>query len=344
MLGLETQHACEAIVRTTAPTHLVPLLAAAFEMPQLQRELHNKLQAGVFVTAIDALRERLSAVDCWIAYSEVLEAIEQAQQVLQNEEQRRSMGTFQDGGAYDVGATVRQAAEAIANGGSGVDVDVALVSALLEAMPAEALKAEVKRALAQRLTERRSPSARGVLSSALGASQKPPQPKGQALSPRSALSNLRTHPPTGFRLHGSWSKPDELAVAAAELIPLDALAFERVLGTGGEANIYLATCRGVSVAVKVASGACVPSWRREAALLTRISHPNLLGCVGVIYEPPTFGLVLEYCSGRDLSYALNKPTPPGFVMRISSDVSAGMSHLHDHEIIHRVSSGAWWRL
>ena len=298
VLGLETQHACEAIVRTTAPTHLVPLLAAAFEMPQLQRELHNKLQAGVFVTAIDALRERLSAVDCWIAYSEVLEAIEQAQQVLQNEEQRRSAGSLHGGGAYDLGATVRQAAEAIADPAS--DVDVSLVSALLDAVPAETLKAEVKRALAQRLTERRGPSegALGVLSSALGASQKLPKPKGQALSPRSALSNLRDGSSAALSMQGSSSKPlaistDELTVAAAEQIPLEALAFERVIGTGGEANIYLATYRGASVAIKVASGACVPSWRREAALLTRISHPNLLGCIGVIYEPPTFGLVLS---------------------------------------------------
>ena len=298
VLGLEQQHACEAIIRTTAPTHLVPLLAAAFEMPQLQRVLHNKLQAGVFVTAIDALREQLSAADCWVTYSEVLEAIEQAQQVLQNEEQRRSAGSLHGGGAYDLGATVRQAAEAIADPAS--DVDVSLVSALLDAVPAETLKAEVKRALAQRLTERRGPSegALGVLSSALGASQKLPKPKGQALSPRSALSNLRDGSSAALSMQGSSSKPlaistDELTVAAAEQIPLEALAFERVIGTGGEANIYLATYRGASVAIKVASGACVPSWRREAALLTRISHPNLLGCIGVIYEPPTFGLVLS---------------------------------------------------
>ena len=58
--------------------------------------------------------------------------------------------------------------------------------------------------------------------------------------------------------------------------------------------------------------------------------------------PPSFGLVLEYCGGGDLSTLLSKgeALPPGFTLMAASGVAAGMAHLHGRGVLHRDLKGA----
>lgn len=77
----------------------------------------------------------------------------------------------------------------------------------------------------------------------------------------------------------------------------------------------------------------------QVELLTRLRHPNIVRCLGVLIEPPTIGLVLEFISGHDLTRALRKPTPPGFALGVARGVACGMEHLHSRGILHRDLKG-----
>lgn len=82
--------------------------------------------------------------------------------------------------------------------------------------------------------------------------------------------------------------------------------------------------------------------RAQVLALTKLRHAHIVSCVGVLVEPPTFGLVLEYCSGLDLRTTLRKcSTPAGFVLRAASGVASGMVYLHSKGILHRDLKGAW---
>ena len=59
----------------------------------------------------------------------------------------------------------------------------------------------------------------------------------------------------------------------------------------------------------------------------------------MVVEPPSYGTVLEYCEGGDVSSAQRRGTPPGFVLRIGLGVAAGMVHLHQKGILHRDLKG-----
>ena len=59
--------------------------------------------------------------------------------------------------------------------------------------------------------------------------------------------------------------------------------------------------------------------------------------MGCVIEPPTYCLVLEFCSGRDLFHALRDPTRDfdGFWERVARGVAAGMAYLHSRNFMHR---------
>eukprot|EP00965_Chrysotila_dentata_P134978 4464489-Pleurochrysis_carterae.AAC.1 len=74
-------------------------------------------------------------------------------------------------------------------------------------------------------------------------------------------------------------------------------------------------------------------------MLASLRHPNVVRYLGAVVEPPTYCLVTEYCDGRDLHAALQVPIPPGFVLRVSAGVAAGMLYLHKNKVIHRDLKG-----
>ena len=81
------------------------------------------------------------------------------------------------------------------------------------------------------------------------------------------------------------------------------------------------------------------SFLSQVELLTRIRHPNIVRCLGVVIEPPTIGLVLEFISGLDLTHFLRNPTPAGFTLTVSHGVAKGMAHLHHLGVLHRDLKG-----
>lgn len=54
-----------------------------------------------------------------------------------------------------------------------------------------------------------------------------------------------------------------------------------------------------------------------------------------VQEQLTYCVVLEYCDGGDLHQALQRPTPPGFFLRVAGGVATGLAFLHGRGIMHR---------
>ena len=117
------------------------------------------------------------------------------------------------------------------------------------------------------------------------------------------------------------------------------LRFIKRIGQGSAGTTYLADWSGQQVAVKVASITEIglEGWRTEVQALQKLHHPNIIRLLGSVYHPHplTFCLVLEYCTGGDLSTALCKATPRNFFWHVSISIAKGLQYLHSRDVIHR---------
>ncbi len=124
----------------------------------------------------------------------------------------------------------------------------------------------------------------------------------------------------------------------------DRYRFERELGRGGMATVYLAedTKHRRSVAIKVlrpeiASGIGAARFLREIAITSRLTHPNLLtlhdsGEIdGLLYY------VMPYLEGETLRARLDREKQLSLEesLRIFRDVAAGLGFAHRRRVVHR---------
>lgn len=121
-------------------------------------------------------------------------------------------------------------------------------------------------------------------------------------------------------------------------ISLYDVEFHQRIGRGSAGTTYIGKWMGQKVAVKVASvnEFGVEGWRNELASLKLLHHPNIVRFLGAIHNqtPLTYCLILEYCNG-DLSAALEKSTPAGFVVKVALDIANGLHYLHQKKLMHR---------
>jgi tetratricopeptide (TPR) repeat protein len=121
---------------------------------------------------------------------------------------------------------------------------------------------------------------------------------------------------------------------------------EETLGRGGAGVVYrafdLKLQRPVAVKALNTSPAGpdqgVERLRREAALLSRLAHPNIVGCYDLGEEAGQPYLVLEYVAGctlRDLLEAHDAPFPLETANHIIGEVLAALSVAHQAGVIHR---------
>lgn len=241
--------------------------------------------------------------------------------------------------------------------------DIEVLSSSLVALPAETIKRSLL-SLLQRRSCRISSEAKNVEIKALEVAKMMDNPRVADNAPDMQLSQtLRSVQPVrpaagqGKATAGSVapvakSGPDRAmpmglpysGVNLAPLVPpdlvisLSELAFIRQIGHGASARCYeaqWASSGSSTVAVKVSSVGADNVWLSEASLLQRLRHPNVITLLGLVIAPPTFCLVLEYCAGGDVFEACQRPTPPGFTMRVARGVAAGMAYLHRKGVIHR---------
>ncbi|MGE0709310.1 MAG: protein kinase [Planctomycetota bacterium] len=119
----------------------------------------------------------------------------------------------------------------------------------------------------------------------------------------------------------------------------------RKLGQGGMGSVYLAdkldTKETVVVKFLAPEQAQNPTWRgrflREAHVLQRIAHPNIVGIHSVEGDSDQPHIVMEFVDGEPLDAALEQREmfPAMEAARISRDIAEALGHAHAAGVIHR---------
>ncbi len=121
-----------------------------------------------------------------------------------------------------------------------------------------------------------------------------------------------------------------------------------VIGRGGMATVFVGRARGAGgfarlVAIKRAhrhvrdDAALAASMKREAGLVARLHHPNIVRVIDVVVEDEDLVLVLDYVEGGSLSELLARAAAGGLVdgrarvrvfVRVLLDAAAGLDAAH----------------
>ncbi|KAF0126218.1 MAG: protein kinase [Elusimicrobia bacterium] len=117
------------------------------------------------------------------------------------------------------------------------------------------------------------------------------------------------------------------------------------LGEGGMGVVYEAWDRQLSrkAAVKrmhswlKANAEAYAGFRREAQLVAKLRHPNIVGVQGIIEEGGEVFLVFDYVAGRSLSDIIDerKTLPLKDCKEIMKGVCAAVDYAHGEKVIHR---------
>uniref|UniRef100_A0AC35TS71 Protein kinase domain-containing protein n=1 Tax=Rhabditophanes sp. KR3021 TaxID=114890 RepID=A0AC35TS71_9BILA len=132
------------------------------------------------------------------------------------------------------------------------------------------------------------------------------------------------------------------------------IAFLNSIGEGAFGKVYKAiyTRNGLeqqTVAVKTlpldSARDCQMGFEREAALMNKYPHPNIVSLLGVVFEPTANFIVIELMEGGDLKTFLRECRPRSIdrIMNIDMydlniichDIASACAHLEKHRLIHR---------
>jgi serine/threonine-protein kinase len=119
-----------------------------------------------------------------------------------------------------------------------------------------------------------------------------------------------------------------------------------VLGEGGMATVYKAydTRLEREVAIKVIRREAFPPeemdmllkrFEREAKMLGRLSHPNIVGVIDYGEHEGSPYLVMVYIPGGTLKQRLGQPMPWREAVRILLPIAYALKYVHEHNIINR---------
>ena len=110
------------------------------------------------------------------------------------------------------------------------------------------------------------------------------------------------------------------------------------VGEGQFSYIWKGMIYGVlPVTVKISRPMCARQ-SHEAAMLLRLSHPNVVQLYGVCSTRVPLYTVLEFTKhGRLLEYLLNEGSTLQFsqLINLAQQVASGMAHLEEHRYVHR---------
>jgi serine/threonine-protein kinase len=134
-----------------------------------------------------------------------------------------------------------------------------------------------------------------------------------------------------------------MALSVGELV-LDRYVIESLIGQGGMGEVYRARHQtlGMPVAIKTITGAASPEltqrFTREAQLLARVRHPNV---VSILDVGRTLGgtpcMVMEFLEGEALDSRLERrgASPWREVRAVALAVLKGLTAIHGAGIVHR---------
>lgn len=114
---------------------------------------------------------------------------------------------------------------------------------------------------------------------------------------------------------------------------------EEQVGRGGNGTVWRATDEelGRTVAVKRAlprdDGQQVRLQRREAKILAKLNHPNVVTLYDMVNDGAEWWLVMEYIPARSL--AEHGTLPPDRVARIGAQIARALQAVHAAGVLHR---------
>ncbi len=122
-----------------------------------------------------------------------------------------------------------------------------------------------------------------------------------------------------------------------------ALQIGRRIGSGKFGEVYQATWRGNSVAVKSLflkqlQEELLADFKHEAALMANLPFPQIVRLFAICLEPNHYAMVMEYLPKGalyDVLHNSKEDLPWTLRWQIALDVARGVAYLHERNIIHR---------
>ena len=118
-----------------------------------------------------------------------------------------------------------------------------------------------------------------------------------------------------------------------------------LIGSGGMGKVYRAAQIDLNraVAVKVLSPSLAEDpeflerFRQEAAIIARLSHPNIVNVITIETLRNTFCIIMEFLEGETLQNLvdINGPLPPNKAAVIGGKAADALHHAHEKGVIHR---------
>lgn len=124
----------------------------------------------------------------------------------------------------------------------------------------------------------------------------------------------------------------------------DRYRIERLVGSGGMANVYQAYDEILKrhVAIKILrtefshDEQFIRRFEREAHAATSLNHPNIVAVYDVGEEDAIYYIVMEYIDGMTLkTFCENQALPVPQAVDIIAQICDAIDHAHAHRIIHR---------
>jgi len=126
------------------------------------------------------------------------------------------------------------------------------------------------------------------------------------------------------------------------LIPYRELHYGEMLGQGGFGVVYQGEWQNGTVAIKELlakklSADVLAEFKKEANIWGRLHHPNIVALYGIsVNESSHYSMVMELMPCGSLYEVLHNQQPLDWTVRlqIARDVAAGLTHLHEQDIVH----------
>lgn len=170
------------------------------------------------------------------------------------------------------------------------------------------------------------------------------------LCSRCLLADAVTHTRLGTAANAAAPASSRTLPAVAQLQPLfPELEFHGVVGTGGMGAVFKAqqTALGRTVALKIlcppastgdAFGGAefVERFRREAMVMARLSHPNIVGVYDFGERGPYHYLLMEFVDGTDLQGLMDSGTLHlELILEMVPQICDALQYAHEAGVTHR---------
>ncbi|XP_078443445.1 serine/threonine/tyrosine-protein kinase HT1-like isoform X2 [Wolffia australiana] len=145
---------------------------------------------------------------------------------------------------------------------------------------------------------------------------------------------------------GSFESADSAELWKADL---SQLLIGHMFAAGSRSRIYRGIYKNRAVAVKMVKplehedeeirALLEKQFTCEVAMLSGLSHPNIVQFIAACRKPPVYCIITEYMSQGTLRTFLHKQEPFSLslprILAMALDISRGMKYIHSQGVIHR---------